>query len=130
MEQESGPAGWIAAALPIDAVPAAYVEHPTVVWLNERKLTRHQRDSLSIAAKPIASHSLNDTREVCCSLTALLTNRSESELGQNCQFSTLGGSVLTLPIAAIRAWRSIRLFFAKGGPSPNLLCAGGWLIVP
>ena len=37
MEQESGPARRIPAALPIDAVPAAYVEHPTVVWLDRRK---------------------------------------------------------------------------------------------
>ena len=64
MEEESGPASWITAALPIDAVLAAYVERPTVVWLDRRKLTRHKCDSLSIAAKPIASHSLNDTAEV------------------------------------------------------------------
>jgi hypothetical protein len=64
MEEESGPASWITAALPIDAVLAAYVEHPTVVRLDRRKLTRHKCDSPSIAAKPIASHSLNDTTEV------------------------------------------------------------------
>ena len=64
MEEESGPASWITAALPIDVVLAAYVERPTVVWLDRRKLTRHKCDSLSITAKPIASHSLNDTTEV------------------------------------------------------------------
>jgi hypothetical protein len=63
VEEESGPAGWITAALPIDAVLAAYVEHPIVVWLDRRKLTRHKRDSLSTAAEPIASHSPNDTME-------------------------------------------------------------------
>ena len=64
MEEESGPAIWIPAALPVDAVPTAYVEHPTVVWLDRRKLTRHKRDSLSVAAKPIAGHSPNDTTEL------------------------------------------------------------------
>src|SRR5262245_46391675 len=47
MEEESGPAGWLTAALPVDAVLAAGVEHPTVVWLNPRKLTRHGCDGLS-----------------------------------------------------------------------------------
>jgi hypothetical protein len=56
MEEKSGPAGWIAAALPIDAVLTAHVEHPTVVWLDRRKQTRHECHSLSTAAKPIASH--------------------------------------------------------------------------
>src|SRR5262245_30151361 len=51
MEEESGRAFWIAAALPINAVRAAYVEHPTVVWLDRRKLTRHKRDNLSVGAK-------------------------------------------------------------------------------
>jgi acyl-CoA synthetase (AMP-forming)/AMP-acid ligase II len=41
MEEESGPACRITAALPIDAVPAACVERPTVVWHGRRKLTRH-----------------------------------------------------------------------------------------
>jgi hypothetical protein len=54
MEEESRPASWIAAALPIGAVRAAYVERPTVVWLDRRKQARHRCDSLSIAAKPIA----------------------------------------------------------------------------
>ena len=35
-------------------LPAAYVEHPTVVWLDRWKLTRHECDSLSRAARPIA----------------------------------------------------------------------------
>jgi len=64
MEEQCGPAGWIAAALPIDAVLAADVEHPTVVWLDRRKLTRHTYNRLSLAAKPIASHSPNDTTGV------------------------------------------------------------------
>jgi hypothetical protein len=50
MEEESRPAGWITAALPIDAVLAANVEHPAVVRLDRRKLTRHTCDGLSIAA--------------------------------------------------------------------------------
>src|SRR5947199_10871392 len=57
MKDESGPASWTAAALPIDAVLAAYIEHPTIVWLDRRKLTRHKCDSLSMSAKQIASHS-------------------------------------------------------------------------
>src|SRR5262245_20838045 len=64
MEEESGPAGWIAAALPVDAVLVADVERPTVVWLDRRKLTRHQCDRLSIAAEPIAGHLPNDTTDV------------------------------------------------------------------
>lgn len=64
MEEESGPARWITAALPIDAVLAAYIERSAIVWLDRRKLTRHKCDSHSIAVKSIASHSLNDTTEV------------------------------------------------------------------
>jgi hypothetical protein len=64
MEEESGPTSWITAALPIDAVLAADVDHPAVVRLDRRKLTRHSCDGLSTAAKPIAGHSLNDTTEV------------------------------------------------------------------
>ncbi len=64
MEEESGPAHWITAALPIDVVLAAYVERPAIVWLDRRKLTRHGCDSPSIAAKPIACRSLNDTTEL------------------------------------------------------------------
>src|SRR5262245_17676361 len=50
MEEECGPASWIAAALPIDAVLATHSERPTVVWLDRRKLSRHTCDSLPIAA--------------------------------------------------------------------------------
>jgi hypothetical protein len=64
MEEESRPSGWITAALPIDAVLAADVEHSAVVRLDRRKLTRHTCNGLSIAAKLIAGHSLNDTTEV------------------------------------------------------------------
>jgi hypothetical protein len=57
MEEESGRAFWIAAALPINAVLVACVEHPTVVWLDRRKLSRHRRDNLSIAAKRASADS-------------------------------------------------------------------------
>src|SRR5262245_61977423 len=48
VKEKRGPAVGIAAALPIDAVPVADVERPTVVRFDRRKLIRHQRDSLSL----------------------------------------------------------------------------------
>jgi hypothetical protein len=48
MKEERGPAGRIAAALPVDAMRAADVEHPAVVRLDRRKLTRHGCDGLFI----------------------------------------------------------------------------------
>src|SRR5262245_20919027 len=105
MKKESGPARWIAAALPIDAVLVAYIEHPTGIRLDRWKLTRHRCNSLSIAAKTIASHSLNDTREVGCSLTALPTHCSESEMGQ---FSSVARSRAHVRLAANSGHRANR----------------------